>query len=95
MEKDTKRLKATMATKVVAEHRKIMKRAGYAGSTPDMDTSGSNTTVMTHTTDSYAIREEDRPGILLGAKRGHNATPLDKDEGPVAPGKSDGAGVGG
>jgi hypothetical protein len=58
VERETKRLKA--AVKVVVEHRGIMKRARYAGSTPDMDTGGNNTTDMLHTTPMQSAKRTDR-----------------------------------
>ena len=60
VERETKRLKSTVATRVVAEHRGIMKRARYAGSTPDMDTSGDNTTDMIHTTPMQSAKRTNR-----------------------------------
>ena len=60
VERETKKLKATVAKRVVAEHRGIMRRARYAGSTPDMDTGGNSTTDMLHTTPMQSAKRTDR-----------------------------------
>ena len=60
VERETKKLKATVAKRVVAEHRGIMRRARYAGSTPDMDTGGNSTTDMLHTTPMQSAKKTDR-----------------------------------
>ena len=107
MEREAKRLKATVATRVIAEHRGTTKRARYAGSTPDIDTSGSDTTVMMHTTPMQSAKKTDRAFYWVPKKSMQVRVfwadskgtmlhaPLDKDEGHVTPGKGDGAGVAG
>ena len=60
VERETKKLKAAVAKRVVAEHRGIMKKARYAGSTLDIDTGGNNTTDMLHTTPMQSAKRTGR-----------------------------------